>query len=395
MSRLATVFADITPRAVSAGLMVALVGYASSVAIVIQGLRAVGASGADIASALLLLGLAKGAVAIGLSLVTRMPVSIAWTTPGLALLISVGGTAGGFADAVGAFILAGLMIAFAGLWPRLGALVVAIPKPIASAMLAGVLLKLCLAPFIALKALPVTAGAVILVWLILMRFARSAAVPVAALVALVSTIALAPPGTYDGVLQWPQVTLTTPTFSLEATVSLALPLFFVTMASQNITGLAVLATFGYHLKTSLAFVSTGLASVVIAPFGAPTVNLAAVTAALAAGPDAGPDPQKRYVTAVFSGIGYIMLALIAGLAAATVTRAPPLLIEAVAGLALIGAFSNAALAALNDETVRLSAAITFLTTASGLSIAGIGSAFLGLVFGLLVMGIERWPRQNI
>ncbi|OQW54560.1 benzoate/H(+) symporter BenE family transporter [Candidatus Raskinella chloraquaticus] len=395
MSRLATVFADITPRAVSAGLMVALVGYASSVAIVIQGLRAVGASGADIASALLLLGLAKGAVAIGLSLVTRMPVSIAWTTPGLALLISVGGTAGGFADAVGAFILAGLMIAFAGLWPRLGALVVAIPKPIASAMLAGVLLKLCLAPFIALKALPVTAGAVILVWLILMRFARSAAVPVAALVALVSTIALAPPGTYDGVLQWPQVTLTTPTFSLEATVSLALPLFFVTMASQNITGLAVLATFGYHLKTSLAFVSTGLASVVIAPFGAPTVNLAAVTAALAAGPDAGPDPQKRYVAAVFSGIGYIMLALIAGLAAATVTRAPPLLIEAVAGLALIGAFSNAALAALNDETVRLSAAITFLTTASGLSIAGIGSAFLGLVFGLLVMGIERWPRQNI
>ena len=241
------------------------------------------------------------------------------------------------------------MIAFAGLWPRLGALVVAIPKPIASAMLAGVLLKLCLAPFIALKALPVTAGAVILVWLILMRFARSAAVPVAALVALVSTIALAPPGTYDGVLQWPQVTLTTPTFSLEATVSLALPLFFVTMASQNITGLAVLATFGYHLKTSLAFVSTGLASVVIAPFGAPTVNLAAVTAALAAGPDAGPDPQKRYVAAVFSGIGYIMLALIAGLAAATVTRAPPLLIEAVAGLALIGAFSNAALAALNKD----------------------------------------------
>ena len=374
MSRYATIFADITPRAVSAGLMVALVGYASSVAIVIQGLRAVGASGADIASALLLLGLAKGTVAIGLSLVTRMPVSIAWTTPGLALLISVGGTAGGFADAVGAFILAGLMIALAGLWPRLGTLVIAIPKPVASAMLAGVLLKLCLAPFIALKALPVTAGAVILVWLILMRFARSAAVPAAALVALVSTIALAPPGTYDGVRQWPQVTLTTPTFSLEATVSLALPLFFVTMASQNITGLA---------------------SVVIAPFGAPTVNLAAVTAALAAGPDAGPDLRKRYVAAVFSGIGYMVLALIAGLAAATVTRAPPLLIEAVAGLALIGAFSNAALAALNDESFRLSAAITFLTTASGLSIAGIGSAFLGLVFGLMVMGIERWQRRNI
>lgn len=392
MARLAQTLSDMTPRAVSTGLLVAVVGYASSVAIVIQGLRAGGASSADIGSALFVLGIAKGVLAIGLSLFTRAPISIAWTTPGLVLLISVGPIDGGFQAVIGAFILAGLAIALAGLWPRLGALVVAIPKPIANAMLAGMLLKLCLAPFIALKAVPLMTGLVMITWLVLTRFARPAAVPAAAVVALISTLLAAPAGTYDGVVQWPQLTWTNPSFSFEAALSLALPLFLVTMASQNVTGLAVLSTFGYRPKAAIAFVSTGLVSALIAPFGAVTINLAAITAALVAGPDAEPDPERRYMAAVFSGIGYMALALIAGLAAATVTRAPPLLIEAVAGLALIGAFSSSALAALHDEKLRLCAAVTFLTAASGLSIAGITSAFLGLIFGLTVLAIERWRR---
>ncbi|HRK24909.1 MAG TPA: benzoate/H(+) symporter BenE family transporter, partial [Beijerinckiaceae bacterium] len=174
--------ADFSAQAGVQGLIVALVGYASSAAIVIAGLKAMGAGTAEIASGLLLLGLGKGVAAIGLSLWTRMPISIAWTTPGLALLATSPLPAGGFGTAVGAFIITGLLFVLAGLWPLLGRLVAAIPHPIASAMLAGILLKLCLAPFVALQALPLPALAIIATWLLVQRFARLYAVPAAVLV---------------------------------------------------------------------------------------------------------------------------------------------------------------------------------------------------------------------
>lgn len=379
--------ADCSTQAVVQGLIVALVGYASSVAVVIAGLKAVGATTAQIASALLFLGFAKGLTAIGLSLQTRMPVSVAWTTPGLALLATTGAVAGGFAAAVGAFIVTALLIVLTGLFPVLGRVVGAIPKPIASAMLAGILLKLCLAPFVALKTLPLAATAIIVTWVMVGRFARLYAVPAAVLVTLCFIFADGSMAVDDSMQVWPVPVLVMPVFTLEAFLNIALPLFIVTMASQNITGLAVLGTYGYHPSPKLGLVVTGLFSALTAPFGAPTINFAAITAALCASPDAHPDPSRRYVAAVVGGLGYILLAALAAIAAGVVTRSSPVLIEAAAGLALISAFGASLFAATQAENDRMPAMLTFLVTASGLSIFGIGAAFWGLVIGWSVHAV--------
>lgn len=381
--------ADISTQAVVQGLIVALVGYASSVAVVIAGLKAVGASTAEIASGLLFLGLGKGLVAIGLSLHTRMPISIAWTTPGLALLATTGVVAGGFPAAVGAFIITGLLIVMTGLFPPLGRLVSAIPKPIASAMLAGILLKLCLAPFVALKAMPLAAGAIILTWVIVGRFARLYAVPAAVLVTLGFIFQSGTMAVDQSLPLWPVPVMVGPVFTLEAFLNIALPLFIVTMASQNITGLAVLATYDYHPAPRQGLVSTGFISAITAAFGAPTINFAAITAAMCASPDAHPDPSRRYVAAVVGGVGYILLAGLAAVAAGVVTRSSPVLIEAVAGLALISAFGASLMGAAQSEPERMPAMLTFLVTASGLSIFGIGAAFWGLVIGWSVHAFLR------
>lgn len=372
---------DYSPQAALQGLVVALVGYASSVAIVIAGLKAVGATTAEIASGLLLLGFAKGIAAIYLSLKTRMPISIAWTTPGLALLATTGVVAGGFPAAVGAFIATGILVVLAGFWPLLARLVAAIPTPIANAMLAGVILKLCLAPFVALKSAPFAALAILVTWLVFMRFARLFAVPAAVLVTLVAIGLMGGDAVTGLALTVPKPVFVMPAFTAEAMINIALPLFIVTMASQNITGLAVLATYDYRPDPKLGLAVTGGLSALTAPFCAPTINFAAITAALCAGPDAHADPSRRYVAAVFSGVGYILLAALAAVAADFVTRSSPILIEAAAGLALIGAFGGAMVGSLQVEEDRIPALMTFLVTASGFSMGGIGAAFWGLVIG--------------
>ena len=381
--------ADFSTQAAIQGLVVALVGYASSAAIVIAGLKAVGASTAEIASGLLLLGIAKGIAAIGLSLSTRMPISIAWTTPGLALLAATGAVTGGFAAAVGAFIVTGVLIVLAGSWPFLGRMVAAIPKSIASAMLAGVLLKLCLAPFVALKAMPFAALAIILTWLVVNRFARLYAVPAAVAVTLGAIWWTGADALAGLTFALPAPVFVAPMFTVEAMINIALPLFIVTMASQNITGLAVLATFDYRPDPRIGLAVTGGLSALTAPFCAPTINFAAITAALCAGPDAHADPKRRYVAAVVSGLGYMALAVLAAVAAEFVTRSSPLLIEAAAGLALIGAFGGSLLGAVQAEDQRLPALMTFLVTRSGFSLWGIGAAFWGLVIGWAIYGFER------
>ncbi len=374
--------ADFSAQALIQGLIVAIVGYASSVAIVIKGLAAVGAGADEIGSALLFVGLAMGIASILLSLRSGMPVSVAWTTPGMALLAGTGTVAGGFGAAVGAFAAVGLLIVLAAFWRPLAALVAAIPKSIANAMLAGILLKLCLAPFLALRETPVTAFAILAVWLVMLRVARLWAVPAAVMVAL-AAIVLQTGGQagISGGFALPRPVPVLPVFTIEALFSLALPLFVVTMASQNITGLAVLATFGYRHPAREGLAVTGLLSALTAPFGAPTINYAAITAALCAGSDAHPDPARRYVAAVFSGIGYILLVVLAAAAARLVLAASPALIEAAAGLALVAAFGGAIKAATEDEAERLPALLTFLVTASGFSAFGIGGAFWGLVLG--------------
>jgi len=380
---------DFSVQALGQGLLVALVGYASSVAVVIQGLAAVGASVSQIASALVVIGIANGLVAIALSWWLRMPISIAWSTPGMALLATTGAVAGGFPAAVAAFIVVGALIMLTGLWTPLGRIVAAIPKPIASAMLAGILLKLCLAPFLAIGKASWVAVAVLVTWLLFMRFARGYAVPAAVAVALAAMAFDAPFAGMAAADLIPHLELVMPIFTWEAMVNIALPLFIVTMAGQNLPGLAVLAAYNYRPRVAPLLLSTGAASVVGAPFGMPTINLAAITAALCAGPDAHADPTRRYVAGILGGIGYVLLAALAGIAAALVARSPPVLIEAVAGLALIGAFGSAIVNAVQDDDSRLPGLVTFLVTASGLSLFGIGSAFWGLVIGLAVHHVLR------
>lgn len=378
---------------VVAGALASVVGFASSFTVVLAGLAAVGASPAEATSGLLALCLAQGVLAILLSLRHRMPVVIAWSTPGAALLVATGAPEGGFPAAVGAFMLTGLLILAAGLWRPFGRRVASIPPSLANAMLAGVLLELCLAPMRAVGAMPALALPIVLAWALAWRFARLYAVPVAVLVT-VGMILLATPLPEGALAQGlPALLPVTPHFTAGAAIGIALPLFLVTMASQNVPGLAVLHANGYNPAPGPIFTVTGLVSALIAPFGAQSVNLAAITAALCAGRDAHPDPARRWIAAVVGGLCYILLGLGAGFAVAFIAASPPLLIQAVAGLALLGSLAGALTSALANERERLPAALTFATTASGLSIFGIGAAFWGLIGGGALLLLDRaWRR---
>ncbi|HEX2527164.1 MAG TPA: benzoate/H(+) symporter BenE family transporter [Geminicoccus sp.] len=378
---------------VTAGLLAAIVGFGSSFPIVLQGLAAAGASPAEAASGLIALSIVMGLLAIFLSLRTRMPVSVAWSTPGAALLVATGTPEGGFSGAVGAFLVAAALIVVAGVWKGFGRAVAAIPSSLANAMLAGVLLDLCLAPVRAVGAMPALALPIILVWAIAWRFARLYAVPIAVVVtaAIVLGATPVPPGALDNILPHPVLVL--PTLSMDALIGISLPLFLVTMASQNVPGLAVMHANGYRPDVSPIFVSSGLASMVTSLFGGHLVNLAAITAALCAGPEAHPNPNRRYIAAVTNGVGYLLLGLFAGFAAAFIAASPPLLIQAVAGLALLGALTSALSGALAKESERIPAIMTFVTTASGISFFGIGAAFWGLLVGGLMLSLARSGRR--
>ena len=382
---------------VLAGVVTALVGFASSFTVVLAGLRAVGASDAQAASGLLVLCVAAGLCAVWLGLRHRLPMAIAWSTPGAALLAATGPVPGGWPAAVGAFLVAGLLIVAAGLVPALGRAVAAIPAPIASAMLAGVLLPLCTAPVRALVEVPRLAGPVVLTWLVLHRFARRWAVPAPLAVAAVM-IALTTPGSEADLLDLvPAVVLTRPAWTVSAVVGLALPLFLVTMAAQNVPGTAVLAGYGYQAPLGSALRVTGLATALGAPAGGHAVNLAAITAALAAGPDAHPDPDRRWIASVTAGVGMALLGLGAGVATALVLLSPPILVEAVAGLALLGALAGAISAAVAEPDAREAAVVTFVVTASGVSLLGVGGTFWGLIAGWLMLLLfrRRRPRPSV
>lgn len=376
--------------ALAAGFLAAFVGFASSFAVIVQGLVAVGATREQAASGLMALSIGMGVCAIFLSLRTRMPISVAWSTPGGALLVTSGAVPGGFSAAVGAFLICGGLIVVAGLWRPLGRWVAAIPTPLASAMLAGVLLGLCLAPVRAVAQTPALGLTIVVVWALVARFRRLYAVPVAVLVTGVLIVASSHIDTAAMGPLWPRPVLVVPTFTGGAIVGIALPLFIVTMASQNIPGMAVLGVNGYRPAAGGLFTATGVFSLLAAPFGGHAINLAAITAAICAGPDAHPDPGRRYWSAVVAGVGYVLFGLGASAAIAFISAAPPILIQAVAGLALLAAFGGSILAAVSEPRDREAAVITFLVTASGVTFAGISGAFWGLLAGGAVMGLARW-----
>ncbi|MCA1943347.1 MAG: benzoate/H(+) symporter BenE family transporter [Yonghaparkia sp.] len=369
-----------------AGVIGALTGFASSFALVIAGLIAVGASPAEAASGLLVLCIAQAVLAGLLSWRFRLPLSFAWSTPGAALLVAAEGTTGSYGAAVGAFLVCGLLIVVSGLWPWLGRAMTRIPMPLAGAMLAGILFPICIAPVTAVVEEPLLAAPVVLVWLLLVRWLPRWAVPAAMLVAIIGVVISAGDEWMRDASLAPALTLTAPVLDPLVIVSLGVPLYIVTMAGQNVPGFAVLSTLGYRdVPARRMLAATGAATALTAPFGGYALNLAALTAALMAGPDAHPDPARRWVAPIAGGVTYVLLGLGAGVATALVAAAPPILIIAVAGLALLGAFTTGIVSAFEAPETRLTAAVTLIVVASGVVVLGIGSAFWGLVVGALVM----------
>ncbi|MGV9413367.1 benzoate/H(+) symporter BenE family transporter [Nocardia sp. NPDC003693] len=382
-------------QALGAGIVTALVGFTSSFAVVLAGLTAVGATAAQAASGLLAVSVTMGAGILILSLRYRMPITLAWSTPGAALLASTGVVAGGWPAAVGAFVVTGLLIVLTGFWQRLGALIAAIPVEIAQAMLAGVLLPLCLAPMKALAVTPAVVVPVIATWLILQKYAARWAVLAAFGVAAVGAgidMAVHQRGPELAAMA-PRLEFAVPQWSWQALIGIAVPLYVVTMAAQNIPGTAVMSSFGYRVPWRAAMTVTGLGTVLGAPAGGYAINLAAISAALSAAPTAHPDPKRRWIAAATAGATYLLLALASGALVALVAAAPDGVLETVAGLALMATLAAALTSALTPPDHRLAAAFTFMVAASGIALLGVGAAFWALGAGLLVRRLLR-PRPQ-
>lgn len=382
-------------RPILAGVVTALVGFTSSFAVVLTGLDAVGADAAQAASGLLAVSLTMGLACVVLAWRYRMPITAAWSTPGAALLVATGSMEGGWPAAVGAFLITAGLILLTALWPALGTMIARIPPSIAQAMLAGVLLPLCLAPITGIVANPWGVIPVVLTWLVFARLAPRWAVPLAFVAAAaVVTISLAAEGTpFDPALLLPRFEFTAPTFTIGALVGLALPLFIVTMASQNVPGIAIMRSFGYEVPWRPAMLVTGVGTALGATAGGHAINLAAISAALAASPDADPDPKRRWVAGVSTGASYLVLGAFSAAFAALVLLAPTAVIPAVAGLALFAAFGSSVQQAIDDPGERIPAVVTFLVAASGISVLGVSAAFWALAAGLTVRTVLHAGRR--
>ncbi|HWN04920.1 MAG TPA: benzoate/H(+) symporter BenE family transporter [Candidatus Dormibacteraeota bacterium] len=379
---------DLSVSAVVAGFVTVLVGFASAAVIVFQAAGAVGATEAQVGSWMLALGLGMGLTCTLLSLRYRAPIVTAWSTPGAALLVTSGAGLS-IEEATGAFLVSAALITLVGFSGWFERAMDRIPVPIASGMLAGVLLRFGLGLFTAMSTQMLLALAMFLAYLAARRLAPRYAVIMALLVGV--AIALV-----QGLLHVDAVRLAlarpvwvTPRFTPGAVVGVALPLFVVTMASQNVPGVAVIRASGYTVPISPLIGWTGLANLVLAPFGGFSVNLAAITAAICMGREAHEDPRRRYVAAVFAGIFYLIVGIFGATVVAIFLAFPAELVAAIAGLALLATIGNGLASAVGSENQREPALVTFLVTASGIAPAGIGSAFWGLVAGVMTLAILR------
>jgi benzoate membrane transport protein len=378
---------------ISSSLTAVVVGFASTILVIMEAARAVGATPSQQASwaAALCIGMAISSFI--LSWRYRMPMITAWSTPG-AVLIATSGGGISYTDALGAFLVAGLLMVVAGLIKPLEKAIEKIPAPIAAAMLAGVLLRYTLGVPGAAMAMPLAVLPLIVVFFGLRLSYPLYAVPV--VVGLGVAIA-AFSGSFAGdccsfgltALEW-----TTPTFDPQTVLSIGVPLFLVTMASQNLPGFAVLRASGYQPPVQPALLVTGVTSVVIAPLGAHTVNMAAITASIVTGPDCHPDPAKRWLVAWPYLVFYGLIGLMAASFVHVLGALPKDLITAIAGLALFSPLMGGVTAMMKEPRDIESALVTFLVTASGLSIAGVGSAFWGLAAGLALFGARHLLKRN-
>ena len=396
-------FKDLNLSAFTAGFVAVLVGFTSSVAIVFQAAQAFGATPAQITSWMWALGLGMGLCSALPSLWLRKPVMVAWSTPGAAVLATAG-LAGGFSmnEAVGAFMVSAGLITFFGVTGWFEKVMNRIPVAIASALLAGVLARFGLDAFAAAK----TALPLVLLMLALYLLARRLMPRYAVVLTLLGAIVYV---AARGQMAWAEVTFSlampvfvAPHFTLAAAVSLAVPLFVVTMASQNLPGVAVIRAAGYGpeqadggIPVSKVITLTGVATLLLAPFGAFALNFSAITAAICMGREAHEDPAKRYTAAVSCGVIYAVIGIFGAAVTGLLTAFPKELVVAIAGLALLGTISGGLAVALREESHREAAIITFLVTLSGVVIAGVGSAFWGVVAGALALFVQQYgqPRR--
>ena len=386
-------FRDLSLPAVVAGFVAVLVGYTSSVVIIFQAAAALGATPAQTASWLWALGLGMGLTSAGLSLWYRMPVLTAWSTPGAALLVTAG--AGVPMDqAIGAFVVCALLITAAGASGLFARVMDRIPQALAAALLAGVLTRFAFDAFLSLRTQTLLVGLMGLAYLAGRRWWPRYAVP--GVLAAGTLLAALQGQLHLGGVAWQFTTpvFTTPAFSLSALVGVALPLFVVTMASQNLPGVAAQRAAGYAVPVSPPVTVTGLASLMLAPFGGYALNLAAITAAICMGREASEDPARRYTASVMAGLFYIVLGLASGAVVGLIAAFPKELVLAVAGFALLGTIGGGLATAMKDDASREPALITYLVTASGLTLGGVGAAFWGVVAGALALAVQRLRRAG-
>ena len=371
---------------VTSAVVAALVGFGSTIAIIIAAAGAVGADAAQTSSWVAALCLSMAATSGYLSVRYRIPVVTAWSTPGAALIAASSGIS--IHAAVGAFLLAGGLIVLAASVKPFGRLIERIPSAVAAAMLAGILIRFVTAVFESAQGAPALVLPLVAVFL-LVRLANPALAVLAVLfvgLGLAFGAGLAKP--LPGDVSLSSLTFIAPAFEPAALVGLGVPLFLVTMASQNLPGFAVLRASGYTPPSRPILAVTGLASVVSALFGAHTSNLAAISAAICTGPDTHPDPSKRWMVGPFYALSYLIFAAFSAALIGLIAALPPELIRTVAGLALMGAFAGALGSALSDPGKIFPAVLTLAVTASGLTLFGIGSAFWGLAAGLVALGLD-------
>ena len=394
-------FRDLSLSTATAGFVAVLVGFTSSVAIVFQAAQAFAATPAQTGSWLWALGLGMGLCTLLPSLYLRKPVMVAWSTPGAAVLATAG-LAGGFsmAEAVGAFMVCAALITLFGVTGWFERVMQRLPLAIASGLLAGVLARFGMQAFVAAQTdLPLVL-LMLATYLLGRRITPRFVVPLT-LVLAIGFVAVTQ-GFRGPTLEFALTVpvFVAPVFTLAAAVSLALPLFVVTMASQNLPGVAAIQAAGYGNPPGAAAVAgvpiskiitlTGVATLVLAPFGGFALNLSAITAAICMGPESHPERQRRYTAAVVCGAIYVLIGLFGAAIVAALTAFPQELIAAIAGLALLGTIANALHVALRDEAHREAALITFLVTLSGVVIGGVGAAFWGVLAGAAALFVQQY-----
>ena len=381
------------PAHISAGFIAPLVGYTSSAAIIFQAANSTGANDAMVTSWFWALGLGMGLSTIGLSLFFKQPILTAWSTPGAAILVtSLAGVP--MAEAIGAFLLCSVLLTLVGLSGWFDRLMAFMPQSIAAAMLAGVLLPFAMHMIMSLESQLALVLTMIMTFFISRVFWPKLAIMVTFLMGIMIAWV-------QNLIIWQSLSLqisspiwTTPEWSLSATIGVAIPLFIVTMASQNLPGIVVLRSHGYDAPAAPLITWTGITGLLMAPFGGFAFNLSAIMAAICMGKDVDTDPQQRYRSAVWAGLFIVATGIFADSLTGLFNSLPQALVISIAGLALLGTISSSLSTALVRESERIPAMITLITTASGVALWGIGSAFWGLVIGVSALLIQHYSTNS-